>query len=84
MSVYSLVLIGPSPFLQQDNVYAKQTYSQIIDVRLKAIQISRQECQTKHCQYISKNISVQFKTEKLALVKILPDICGIGYHGRCL
>ena len=38
------VQIGPSPLLQLNNVRAKYTYSQINDVRLRAIQISRQEC----------------------------------------
>ena len=38
------VQIGPSPLLQLNNVRAKYTYSQINDVRLRAIQISPQEC----------------------------------------
>ena len=50
----------------------------------KAKLMTEKEYQTQHCQNISKNILVQLKTEKLALVMILPDIWGIGYHGRCL
>ena len=59
-------------------------YSQINDVKLRAIQISGHECQTHNCQHNSINIGVKLETEKLALIMILPDIWGIGYRGRCL
>ena len=49
-------------------------YSQINDVKLRAIQISGWECQTHHCQHNSINIGIKFETEKLTLVRILPDI----------
>ena len=58
--------------------------NQINDVKLRAIQISGQECQTHHCQHNSINIGVKLETEKLALIMILPDIWGIGYRGTCL
>ena len=78
----SPVQLGPSRFHQLNNVHAKYTNSQINDVRLRAIQISGQECQTHHYQHNSINIGVKFETEKLALVMILPDIWGIGFCGR--
>ena len=78
--VYSLVHLGTSPFHQLNIVYAKYTYSQIKYVRLRAIQICGQECQTHHWQHNSINIRVKFETKELALVIILPDIWG----GRCL
>ena len=48
---------------------------------LKAMEFT-QECQTQHCQYISKNILVLFKTENLVLVMILPGIWGIGFDTK--
>ena len=58
--------------------------NQINDVKLRAIQISGQECQTHLFQHNSINSGVKFKTKKIALVTILPDIQGLGYRGRCL
>ena len=55
--------------LAQDHVS-----NQINDLKLRAIQISGQECQTHLCQHNSMNIGFKFETGKLALVVILPYI----------
>ena len=78
--VYSLVQLGPSPFLQPNNVHAKYAYRQINYVRLRAIQISRQECQTRHYQHNSIIIRVKIETYRIFgawataadILKVLP------------